>query len=127
MTPRIYLCDHNPRMRQLIEQRLAGHAEVVGAGSAPEDAIAANRELEPDAIILDFRTAVGRLEQTVAAIKDARPSTAVIVHTGVPRELIADQVEAAGAVYSAKNEPDHLVGLVRSVRPAAVEAASRDS
>ena len=125
--PRVYICDDNPRMRQLLEARLAGRAQIVGTGSTPDDAVAAASDLEPDVVVLDFRTAVGSLEETVAAIKDRRPSTAVVIHTGVPRALIGDQVEATGAVYSSKNEPAHLVALVRSVRPAAREAASRGS
>jgi DNA-binding NarL/FixJ family response regulator len=125
--PRVYICDDNPRMRQLIEERLRGHAEIVGMGGTAEDAIAAIPELEPDMVVLDFRTAVGNLAETVAAIKEPRPSTAVVVHTGVPRYLIEDQVHAAGGVYSPKNEPEHLAMLVRSVMPAATEAASRGS
>lgn len=127
MAPRVYICDDNPRMRQLIQQRLRGAAEVVGMGSSATEAIEATLELEPDVVVLDFRTAVGNLEETVAAIKGPRPSTAVVVHTGVPRYLIEGRVEAAGGVYSPKNEPEHLTELVRSVSPAAEESASRGS
>ena len=127
MVPRVYICDENPRMRQLIESRLAGHAEIVGAGGSAPEAVDAVAELEPDVVVLDFRTAVAALSETVAAIKAPRPSIAVIVHTGVPRYLIEDQVRAAGGVYSSKSEPEHLVALVRSVSPSAVESASRDS
>ena len=114
-------------MQQLIEERLQGHAEIVGTGATAHEAIEAIPELEPDMVVLDLRTAVGNLEQTIARIKAPRPSTAVVVHTGVPRYLIQDMVEAAGGVYSPKNEPEHLSQLVRSVSPAPVEAASRDS
>jgi len=127
MAPRVYLCDQNPRMRQLLEERLDGHAEIVGEGGTAEEAVAATAELEPDVVVLDFRTAVGNLEHTVAAIKDPSPSTTVVVHTGVPRYLIEDQVNAAGGVYSPKNEPEHLIALVGSLEPASREAASRDS
>ena len=128
MVPRVYICDENPRMRQLIEERLDGHAVIVGTGGTAQDAIHATSELEPDIVVLDFRTAVGRLEETVSAIKGPRPSTAVVVHTGVPRYLIEDQVRSVGGVYSAKSEPEHLVRLVRSVSPASArEAASPDS
>ena len=112
-------------MRQLIEARLRGCAEVVGTGASAQDTIAAMPELEPDIVVLDFRTAVGNLEETIAAIKAPRPSTAVVVHTGVPRYLIEDRVEAAGGIYSPKNEPEHLSTLVRAVSAAAEEAASR--
>jgi DNA-binding NarL/FixJ family response regulator len=114
-------------MRQLIAARLAGNAEIVGAGASADEAAAAAAELEPDVVVLDFRTAVGALAEAVAAIKAPRPSTAVVVHTGVPRYLIEDQVVAAGGVYSSKSEPEHLVELMRSVMPAAAEAASRGS
>ena len=127
MAPRVYICDQNPRMRQLIGERLRGHAEIVGAGATAQEAVEATHELEPDMVVLDFRTAVGSLPETVAAIKEPRPSTAVVVHTGVPRYLIEDEVREAGGVYSPKNEPEHLSGLVRTLRPAAAEAASRDS
>ena len=127
MLPRVYICDDNPRMRQLIEARLAGTADVIGSGATAEDAIDAAAELGPDVVVLDFRTAVSNLAETVAAIKGPAPSTAVVVHTGVPRYLIEDDVHAAGGVYSPKNEPEHLIRLVREVNPAAAEAASRGS
>jgi len=127
MAPRIYVCDQNPRMRQLLEERLRGHAEIVGEGGSAEEAVAATAELEPDVVVLDFRTAVGNLEETIAAIKEPRPSTTVIVHTGVPRYLVEDQVTAAGGVYSSKSEPEHLIALMGAVAPAAREATSRDS
>ena len=127
MAPRVYLCDQNPRMRQLLEERLRGHAEIIGEGGTAEEAVTGAAELEPDVVVLDFRTAVGNLEQTIAAIKERRPATAVVVHTGVPRYLIEDQVRAAGGVYSPKNEPEHLIALVGALKPAAREAASRDS
>lgn len=127
MRPCVYICDANPRMRQLIEERLRGDARIVGTGATAHEAIDAATELEPDMVVLDFRTAVTNLEQTIAAIKAPRPSTAVVVHTGVPHSLIGAAVEGAGAVYSPKNEPEHLTRLVRSVSPAAAEAAFRGS
>ena len=127
MAPRVYVCDQNPRMRQLIEERLDGHAEVIGEGGSAEDAVDATAELEPDLVVLDYRTAIRALEDTVAAIKASNPSTLVVVHTGVPRYLIQDQVEAAGGVYSPKNEPEHLTALVGALKPNVKEAASRDS
>lgn len=126
MAPRVYICDDNPRMRQLISERLDGLADIVGTGGSAGEAVAAASELQPDVVVLDYRTAISTLSETVAAIKAPRPSTAVVVHTGVPRALIEDQVREAGGVYSAKSEPEHLVKLVRSVKPAA-EAASRGS
>ena len=127
MAPRVYLCDQNPRMRQLLEERLRGHAEIVGEGGTAEEAVSGAAELEPDVVVLDFRTAVGNLDHTIASIKDPSPDTTVVVHTGVPRYLIEEQVTAAGGVYSPKNEPEHLITLVGSVKPAAREAAARDS
>ena len=127
MAPRVYVCDQNPRMRQLIEQRLHGHAEIVGEGETADDAVEATGDLAPDAVVLDYRTAIGTIEETVAAIKSRRPATTVVVHTGVPRYLIEDQVRAAGGVYSPKNEPEHLIALVGALSRAAAGAASRDS
>ena len=127
MAPRVYVCDQNPRMRQLLKERLDGHAEIVGEGGTSEDAVTATAELEPDVVVLDFRTAVGTLEETVAAVKDQRPSTTVVVHTGVPRYLIEDQVAAAGGVYSSKSEPEHLITLMGALASAAKEAAPRGS
>ena len=127
MLPRVYICDDNPRMRQLIEARLAGKADVIGSGATADDAVAAATELEPDVVVLDYRTTVANMPETVAAIKAPSPSTAVVVHTGVPRYLIEDDVHAAGAVYSPKNEPEHLVELVREVSPARAEATSPGS
>lgn len=115
--PRVYICDDNPRMRQIITDRLEGHAEVVGSGGTARGAIGVVTRLEPDMVVLDYRTAVGQLEETVASIKDRHPSVSVVVHTGVPRSLIQDQVEACGGVYSPKNEPEHLVALVHALRP----------
>jgi len=127
MLPRAYICDDNPRMRQLIEERLDGHADIVGMGATAQDAVDASGELDPDVVVLDFRTAVGNLDETVAAIKGAAPSAIVVVHTGVPRYLVQTQVEAAGGIYSPKSEPEHLIGVMRALSRVRAEAASRGS
>jgi len=127
MAARVYVCDQNPRMRQLLQERLRGHADIVGECGTADEAMAAAAAIEPDLVVLDYRTAVGNIEGSVAAIKEASPSTAVVIHTGVPRYLIQDQVEAAGGIYSPKNEPEHLIALVRALQPASRAAASRDS
>ena len=114
--PRVYICDDNPRMRQIITDRLEGHAEVVGTGGTARAALAAVTRLAPDMLVLDYRTAVGHLEETVSAVKERDPAITVVVHTGVPRSLIQDQVEGVGGIYSPKNEPEHLVALVRGIR-----------
>ena len=125
--PRVYICDDNPRMRQLLAARLAGTGQVIGSGRTTDEAVEAAEQLEPDVVVLDFRTAVGNLPATIGAVKAARPSATVVVHTGVPRNLIEAEVRDAGGVYSPKYEPEHLVTLVRKVNPAAVEAAFRGS
>ena len=127
MAPRVYVCDQNPRMRQLIEERLRGHADIVGECATADEAVAGAAEAEPDVLVLDYRTAVGNIEGTVASIKDASPATTVVIHTGVPRYLIQEQVEAAGGVYSPKNEPEHLIALVGALERAPRGAAFRDS
>ena len=127
MAPRVYVCDQNPRMRQLIAERLQGHGTIVGEGASAKEAVAATTELEPDMVVLDYRTTIGAIEETVASIKEQCPSAVVVVHTGVPRDLIGEQVQAAGAVYSSKSEPEHLIALVGSLKPAPGEAASRGS
>jgi DNA-binding NarL/FixJ family response regulator len=127
MAPRAYICDENPRMRQLIELRLAGSAEIAGSGETPQDAIDAAAEMDLDVVVLDFRTAVGSLGESIAAIKELRPSVTVVVHTGVPRYLIEDQVEKAGGVYAPKHEPEEFVELMRSVNRAGLEATSPGS
>jgi chemotaxis response regulator CheB len=127
MLPRVYICDANPRMRQLIEARLAGSGQVIGTGESAEAAAEAAAELTPDVVVLDYRTVISNLHEAVAAIKAPSPTTAVVVHTGVPRYLIEDQVEAAGGVYSPKNEPEHLVELVREISPVDQGAASPGS
>jgi len=114
-------------MRQLIEERLRGAAEVIGEGETAEEAVTATAELVPDVVVLDYRTVVARIEETVAAIKECHSAVTVVVHTGVPRDLIGEQVEAAGGVYSPKNEPEHLTELMGTLTRAAEEAAFRDS
>ena len=127
MAPRAYVCDQNPRMRQLIEERLRGHAEIVGEGATADEAVVAAAEIHPEVVVLDYRTVIGTLDETVAAIKESNPETVVVVHTGVPRYLIQDQVKAAGGVYSPKNEPEHLTALVGAIKPASEAAVSPDS
>ena len=127
MAARVYVCDQNPRMRQLIRERLRGHADIVGEGGTADEAIDAAAEIEPDLVVLDYRTAVGNIGGSVGAIKESCPSTAVVIHTGVPRYLIQEQVEDAGGIYSPKNEPEHLIALVGALQPSTRETASRDS
>lgn len=128
MTPaRVYICDDNPRMRSLIAERLGGRAVVAGSGATAEEAIDAAGEVEPDLVVLDYRTAIAQLGETVGAIKERSPATTVVIHTGVPRALIEEQVREVGAVYSPKNEPEHLVRLVTAADSSARERASRGS
>jgi DNA-binding NarL/FixJ family response regulator len=127
MASRVYVCDQNPRMRQLIAERLQGHGTIVGESGMAKEAVSECAELEPDMVVLDYRTTIGAIDETVASIKEQCPSAVVVVHTGVPRYLIEDQVQAAGAVYSSKSEPEHLIALVSSLKPALGEAASRGS
>ncbi|HYH59361.1 MAG TPA: hypothetical protein VD790_09110 [Thermoleophilaceae bacterium] len=137
MAPRVYVCDQNPRMRQLIRERLHGHAEIVGEGGTAADAVTGATQQTLDVLVLDYRTAIGSIEATVAAVKEAAPDTAVVIHTGVPRNLIEEQVTQAGAIYSSKSEPEHLPMLVRALMskregvretgPASTEAASPGS
>ena len=114
-------------MRQLLQERLHGHANIVGESGTADEATAAAAELEPDVVVLDYRTAVGNIEGSVAAIKESSPATVVVIHTGVPRYLIEEQVTAAGGIYSPKNEPEHLIALIGGFARATRAAASRGS
>jgi DNA-binding NarL/FixJ family response regulator len=83
----------------------SGH-DVVGCVATPEDAADVAREEAPDVCFLDltFRHDV-RLDG-VAMIKDASPSTCIVVLSGYVDHDIAERVRDAGASYCLSKAAD---------------------
>jgi DNA-binding NarL/FixJ family response regulator len=97
----VYIVDDS----QAVRERLAAMvADVVGVSLAgvsgnPREAVAAIRQLHPDAVILDIRMPGMNGIKVLRAIKEDQPSTVVIMLTNYPLEPYRRECAEAGADY----------------------------
>jgi two-component system response regulator DesR len=112
---RLLIGHPDPEYARALAERLAAHehVDVVGLAETPEEVVARAAELAPDVVVLDIE--MRGLDSTgdLQAIRDARPSTRILllVGNGFPPETGADAFIRKGQA---------LVQLARSV----VELAS---
>jgi NarL family two-component system response regulator LiaR len=102
-------------MRSLIEQE--EDLEVVGEAGDGEEAVSLGSELKPDVILMDIvMPRVGGIEAT-RLIKEASPSTAVLVLTGYTDDrYIIGLLEAGACGYLLKNaRGSEIIGAIRAV------------
>jgi DNA-binding NarL/FixJ family response regulator len=95
--PRLLVADDHDMLREALIG-LLGQAgfEVVGEAADGVDAVALAKQLEPDVVLMDLRMPVlGGLDAT-RLIKDACPTTQVVLLTAFESPALARQAEEAG-------------------------------
>ena len=116
---RILIVDDHPMVRAGIRAMLnAPNVEVVGEASNGGDAIKQVAALEPDVVLMDVNMPdMDGLEAT-AAIKKARPATAVVIITGDDsREYVRRAIEAGASGYIMKgSDREMLIQAVQLVQ-----------
>ena len=136
MTPiRLLLVDDSSDLRYLVRTAVEtrGGFEVVGEAANGREGVALARELMPDLVLLDLdMPSMGGLE-ALPLLRDASPSSKVVVLSSFRREDYEGQVKAGGAVgYIEKGIParrlvDELLaiaGLLELVEGVVAEVAS---
>jgi len=94
---------------------LEGH-DIVGTASGGDRALELCRELQPDALVVDFRMPPGMNGvQTAACVRDELPEVRVIIYTNYVNADVARGARQAGAILIEK-------GNLRALRRALVDA-----
>jgi DNA-binding NarL/FixJ family response regulator len=110
---RLLIVDDHAMLRQaLVDLLVQAGFEVAGEAADGADAVALAKELEPDVVLMDLRMPVlGGLDAT-RLIKDASPSTQVILLTAFESPALQQPAEEAGCfTYLAKGCPPDALRL----------------
>ena len=118
MTERILIVDDHPLTRDALAALLKQNGfDVVGQAGGGEEAIALARELEPDLILLDLSMPDMDGLTALPQLRDAAPSTEVVVLTASEDEdSLLGAIRSGAAGYLLKSEPpDRIVAFLRGV------------
>ena len=112
--PRLLVVDDHDMLRgALVELLVQAGFDVVGQAADGADAVALAKELEPEVVLMDLRMPVmGGLDAT-RLIKDACPSTQVVLLTAFESPALEQQAGEAGCfAYLVKGIPPGTLRLV---------------
>ena len=115
---RVIVCDDTLQVRVLIKTELSLEPDMIVVGEAANgaEAIDLARSEQPDVVLLDLGMPVMDGLEALPEIKEAAPSTRVIVYSSFEVSEMAEKAVAAGASrYIEKSAPaDQLVAAVRT-------------
>jgi DNA-binding NarL/FixJ family response regulator len=112
--PRLLVVDDHQLLRKaLVDLLWQAGFEVVGEAGDGVDAVALARQLQPDVVLMDLRMPVlGGLDAT-RLIKDACPTTQVVLLSAFESPALEQQAEDAGCfAYLVKGVPPGTLRLV---------------
>lgn len=125
-TYRVVIADDAGHLRTLLRVLLerSGRFTVVGEATNGKEAIRVTEEVRPDLTLLDLKMPIMGGLEALPRIREAVPSTVVVVLSGFDAERMADKAMAAGAAaYLVKNVNmplliDQLAELLDAPKPA---------
>ena len=96
----LVLVDDEADLRELVREtlRFAGGFQVVGEAENGEDAVSVVRSTQPDMVLLDLDMPVLSGLDALPRLREASPTTRVVVLSGLREEGIIDRTRAGGAV-----------------------------
>ena len=96
----LVLVDDEADLRELVREtlRAAGGFTVVGEAGNGEDAVSLVRDMHPDMVLLDLDMPVMGGLDALPRLREASPSSRVVVLSGLREEGIAARSRAGGAV-----------------------------
>ena len=115
---RVLIVDDHPLTREALAGLLAHNGfDVCGEASGGEEAIALAGEVQPDLVLLDLTMPGLDGLQALPRIRDAAPSTSVVVLTAAEdEENLLGAIHAGAAGYLLKSEPpERIVSFLRGV------------
>ncbi len=103
MKLRVVVCDDTPAVRMLVRVVLAEHKiEVVGEAGNGADAVEVVRTFVPDVILLDLAMPVMDGLEAIPLIKEAVPTTKIVVMTAFDGTMVEAALQAGADAYLAK-------------------------
>jgi len=115
----IYLVDDSKAIRERLMEMLAeiSGVHVIGQSGDPMEALNAIHKYQPDAVILDIRLPEINGIELLKKIKEAQPSTIVIMLTDYPYRQYQQQSMQAGADYffHKATEFNKVIDLLKSL------------
>lgn len=97
MTDRVLVVDDSAYLRELIRRRLEPTFDVVAEAADGEEAVAAYRETNPDAVTMDFALPELDGARATAAIKEMDPDAVVVFCSCVTQQEQFKRAIVAGA------------------------------
>jgi DNA-binding NarL/FixJ family response regulator len=114
----VVLVEDNDVFRESLELLLGTVPDLRVAAAVPDGcrAVEVCRRLTPDVVLMDYRLPELDGVETTAAIREACPTTAVVVLTAFAESEEIDALYEAGAVacLTKDRELDEIVGAVRN-------------
>lgn len=98
---KVYVVDDSDFVRERVIEMLSEleEVEIVGETGDPREALAAIRQMVPDAVILDIRLPGRSGVEVLRDLKKEEPSPVVIILTNYPYPQYRKQCNEAGADY----------------------------
>jgi DNA-binding NarL/FixJ family response regulator len=122
----VVVCDDQPAFRRLVTVVLGLEAgiEVVGEAGNGREAVTLVEELHPDVLLLDIAMPEMDGLEALPRVREASPTTQVVMLTGVTAVNVRERALAAGATGFIEKGIDidklgsHVVEICRGERPA---------
>ena len=125
-TTRVLLVEDNAVYREALELLLGlqNEVEVVGSVADAETALERCAELEPDAVLLDYRLPGLDGVEATEALLERFPSIAVVCLTALASLREQEALVAAGA-YACLTKDQELVEIVAAIKEAVEDVRKR--
>ena len=116
---KVLLVDDHPVVREGLRAMLAGESgiELVGEASGGQEAVQEVASLKPDVVLMDIRMPDMSGTEATRQIKNANPTTSVIMLTMYDSEMyVVESIRAGAAGYLTKDASRELLGhAIRAV------------
>lgn len=118
-TPRLLIADDEPVVRAVLTAQLGRAFTIVAVAEDAEEAIAAAAREQPDAALIDIEMPAGGGLSATRGIREASPSTAVVILSmNGSTDSILELMRAGALSYIPKGTPTALIAerLRQSIR-----------
>ena len=118
MTLRVLVVDDHASLRRLFEVCLSveDDLELVGLAGDGLQAVNLARELQPDAIVLDYELPIADGLSVLPTLHEAVPSATIVVFSATTDRATATQALAGGASYYMVKDRDEVGDVIAALR-----------